>query len=72
MRESTPFIFSAVNMEMAVADAWYAGSVLYPEGFSDIDPEAKAREIFTTLLGSDPYDQLKEAGYGFTTLSLEG
>ncbi|MBE6968736.1 MAG: iron ABC transporter substrate-binding protein [Ruminococcaceae bacterium] len=66
-----PFRSFAVNLDTALADAWYAGCVLCPEGFSDIDPEAKAREIFTMLLGSDPYDQLKEAGYGFTTLSLE-
>ena len=67
-----PFRSYAVNMEMAVADAWYAGCVLYPEGFADIDPEAKAREILTTMLGSDPLDELKEAGYVFTALSLQG
>ena len=67
-----PFRSFAVNLDTALADAWYAGCVLCPEGFADIDPEAKAREIFTMLLGSDPYDKLKEAGYGFTTLSLQG
>jgi len=67
-----PFRSFAVNLDTALADAWYAGCVLAPEGFADIDPEAKAREIFTVLLGSDPYDVLKEAGYGFTALSLEG
>ena len=67
-----PFRSFAVNLDTALADAWYAGCVLCPEGFSDIDPETKAREIFTMLLGSDPYDELKEAGYGFTTLSLAG
>ena len=67
-----PFRSFAVNLDTALADAWYAGCVLCPEGFSDIDPETKAREIFTMLLGSDPYDKLKEAGYGFTTLSLAG
>lgn len=67
-----PFRSFAVNLDTALADAWYAGCVLAPEGFADIDPEAKAREIFTELLGSDPYDKLKEAGYGFTTLSLQG
>ena len=67
-----PFRSYAVNMEMALADAWYAGCVLYPEGFADVDPEAKTREILSTFLGADPVDELKEAGYVFTALSLEG
>ncbi|MBQ2895319.1 MAG: ABC transporter substrate-binding protein [Oscillospiraceae bacterium] len=67
-----PFRSYAVNMEMALADAWYAGCVLYPDGFADVDPEAKTREILSTMLGADPVDELKEAGYVFTALSLEG
>ena len=60
----------ASNLETALADAYYAASVLYPEVFSDVDPVAKAREIFTMLLGSDPYDDLKEAGYEFRPITL--
>lgn len=60
----------ASNLETALADAYYAGWVLYPEQFADIDPEQKTREIFQMLLGADPYDDLKEAGYEFGTIDL--
>lgn len=60
----------ASNLETALADAYYAASVLYPEQFADIDPEEKAGEIFEMLLGENPYDDLKEAGYAFRPLEL--
>ena len=60
----------ASNLETALADAYYAGCVLYPQRFQDIDPEEKAGEIFEMLLGADPYPDLKEAGYGFCPISI--
>ena len=41
----------ASNLETALADAYYAGTVIYPERFADIDIAQKADEIFTMLLG---------------------
>lgn len=64
------FRSSASNLETALADAYYAGCVIYPEQFQDIDPVAKAGEIFTALLGTDPYGDLKEAGYEFRTITI--
>ena len=64
------FRSSASNLETALADAYYAACVMYPEQFADIDPEEKAREIFQTILGVDPYDNLKEAGYAFRTIKI--
>lgn len=60
----------ASNLETALADAYYAACVLYPEAFSDVDPVVKAREIFKELLGADPYDDLKEAGYELRQITL--
>ena len=60
----------ASNLDTALADAYYAGSVIYPEQFADIDPVEKAGEIFTTLLGADPTNDLKEAGYEFRPIVL--
>ena len=54
----------------ALADAYYAACMLYPEQFADIDPEVKAGEIFTELLGSNPYPDLKEAGYAFRAITI--
>ena len=64
------FRSSASNLETALADAYYAACVIYPEQFKDIDPEAKAQEIFEKILGVDPYEDLKEAGYAFRTVTI--
>ena len=37
------------NMELAIVDAYYAGTVLYPEAFQGIDFNAKAEEIFNVI-----------------------
>ena len=47
--------------EMRQAYAFYVGAA---------GSEAKAGEIFTELLGSNPYPDLKEAGYAFRAITL--
>ena len=64
------FRSSASNLETALADAYYAACVMYPEQFQDIDPVAKAQEIFEMLLGANPYADLKEAGYEFRPIEI--
>lgn len=63
--------YNSTNMEIAVADAYYAGTVLYPEAFADIDFAAKAEEIFETMLGCRYLPVLDAAGIGFSKLSLD-
>ena len=60
----------ASNLETALADAYYAACVVYPEQFKDVDPIAKAEEIFEKLLGTNPYEDLKEAGYEFRPIKI--
>lgn len=64
------FRSSASNLETALADAYYAACIMYPEQFADIDPVAKAGEIFEILLGINPYVDLKEAGYEFCPIEI--
>ena len=64
------FRSSASNLETALADAYYAACVMYPQQFQDIDPIAKAQEIFEMLLGANPYANLKEAGYEFRPIEI--
>ena len=64
------FRSSASNLETALADAYYAACVIYPEQFKDVDPVAKAGEIFEKLLGVNPYADLKEAGYEFRPIEI--
>ena len=58
------------NMELAIVDSYYAGSVLYPEAFADINFEEKAEEIFNTMIGMDYLDVLDENNYGFGTITI--
>ena len=64
------FRSNAANLETALADAYYAACVIYPEAFKDVDPVAKAGEIFEKLLGTNPYADLKEAGYEFRPIQI--
>lgn len=64
------FRSSASNLETALADAYYAGTILYPEQFADIDIAEKADEIFTTLLGRPLYGELVENGYAFREIQI--
>ena len=48
-----------VNHETSLANAYYSGKVLYPEQFADVDPVAKADEIYTYVVGAPVYEQLK-------------
>ena len=64
------FRSNASNLETALADAYYAACMIYPEQFADVDPVAKAGEIFEMLLGTNPYAALKEAGYEFRPLKI--
>ncbi|MBQ9931441.1 MAG: ABC transporter substrate-binding protein [Firmicutes bacterium] len=65
------FRYNATNTEMALADMYYMGTVLYPEAFCDVDPIAKANEIFEMFLGAEDYYRvLADAGYAFRPVSL--
>ena len=64
------FRSSASNLETALADAYYAGTVMFPEAFADVDMQSKAGEIYEMLLGSNPYEDLKEAGYELRPITI--
>ncbi len=66
-----PFNYYWTNLEIALADAYYMGKVLYPETFKDIDPEKKADEITEFFVGKKLYSELKEYYGGFKNLSDE-
>lgn len=54
------------NVEIPLVNAYFDGSILYPEQFKDVDFEAKANEIFKLFLGVDNYlEILNDAGYGY-------
>lgn len=60
----------ASNLDTALADAYFAACMIYPEEFQDVNPVVKAGEIFEMLLGTNPYNDLKEAGYEFRPIQI--
>ena len=59
------------NVEIALADCYYAATVLYPEVFKDINAVDKANEIFEFLLDAPNYYQdLTAVGFGFGPLKI--
>lgn len=65
-----PFNFYTTNLDTALADAYWAGKVIFPDKFRDIDPVKKADEIYTFLLGKPLYEQMAKDFGGFKKISL--
>lgn len=55
-----PFNHYTTNIGTALADAYAVGKILHKEGFRDIDPEKKADEIYTFLVGKPVYPAMKK------------
>lgn len=64
------FNYNWTNMEIAIADAYYAGKIIFPDQFDDIDPAAKADEIFTKLLGEPFYEKMAADGTRFEKITI--
>jgi len=58
-----PFNSYTTNIESALADAYAIAKILYPKAFTDIDPEKKADEIYTFMVGKPVYSEMKKS-YG--------
>lgn len=65
-----PYNYYHTNLGTAMADAYFIGTVLYPKQFTDIDPAAKADEIYQVLLGQPVYRQLADEFGEFGPLTL--
>lgn len=59
-----PYNSYYTNIDIAIGNAYYIGTVLYPEQFADVDIAAKADEIFEALLGQSLYESLAQQYYG--------
>lgn len=67
-----PFVWCDVNIDTAMADAYYVGKICYPDRFQDIDPIEKTNEIYEMLVGKPVYDQIADFDYGgFQEVTLE-
>ena len=64
------FNFSGTNITYAFINAYYAGTVLFPEEFADVDIETKAGEILTEFLGENTFEQMREGGLFYGTIEI--
>jgi len=53
-----PYIYYVANVGTAIADAYAAGKVLYPDRFQDVEPAKKADEIYRFLVGAPVYQEM--------------
>ncbi len=58
------------NFEIALSDAYYVGSVLYPSQFSDVNAIQKADEIYTFMVGAPVYSQMSSLYGPFAPVSI--
>jgi iron complex transport system substrate-binding protein len=53
-----PYNWYTKNYGSILADAYFIGKVLYPERFADVEPEAKADDIYEFLVGKAVFDEM--------------
>lgn len=56
-----PYNWYTSNHGNTLADAYFIGTILYPEAFADVDPAAKANDIYTFLVGKPVFKELSAA-----------
>jgi len=66
-----PYNWYTKNYGSILANAYFIGKVLYPERFADVDPAAKADEIYTFLVGRPVFEEMNThfRGLAFTAVS---
>jgi len=64
------FNFAGTNITYALMNAWFAGTVLFPDQFADIDIAEKSAEILTFFLGKNTFDIMADNGLFFGRINI--
>jgi iron complex transport system substrate-binding protein len=59
-----PYNYYSTNIDVAIADAYYIGTIVYPKQFADVKAEGKFDEIMNKLHGTSMYAELSKMFYG--------
>ena len=59
-----PYNWYSQNFESILANAYFVGKTLYPERFADVDPKAKADEIYSFVVGKPVFDEMNRTFSG--------
>ena len=67
-----PYNWYTKNYGSILANAWYIGSLVHPEGFADVDPRAKADAIYRFLVGEPVFERMSAmfGGHAFTAVDV--
>ena len=65
----TPLNYST-NITYCIMNAYFAGKVLYPQQFADIDMKTKSTEIMEEFLGTAFFDDMEADGLYYGKLTL--
>ena len=60
----------STNITYAIMNAYYAGIVLYPEAFEDVDMATIGGQILETMLGMDFFEEMEAGGLYYGKLTL--
>ena len=58
------------NITYALMDAYYAGMVLYPEAFADVDMESIGKLVLETMLGKNFFAEMENGGLFYGKLTI--
>ena len=64
------FNFSGTNITYALMNAWFAGTVLFPQQFADISIEEKSAEILYMFLGKNTFGIMAEEGFFYGRITI--
>jgi len=69
-----PYNWYTQNFGSILANAYFLGNLFFPERFTDIDPAAKANELYVFLVGKPVFKQMNRAfgNLAFKRIPLEG
>ena len=67
-----PYNWYTTNFGSVLANGYYVGKILYPEYYSDIDPEQKADSIYQFLNGKEVFKELDDSfkGLAFSRITF--
>lgn len=67
-----PYNWYSQNFESIFANAYFIGRLLYPDRFADVDPAAKADEIYTFMVGKPLFAEMNHrfGGHAFRAVPM--
>jgi len=64
------FNFAGTNMTYALMNAYFAGIILFPEQFADVDIAEKSAQILTMFLGKNTFDIMADRGLYYGNITI--